>query len=102
MLIKVNAYWTIFSAGIQAGHYLAVDSAHWLDNIHFQEVLTMEMVKICVRVRISGFSTVESIETNWPLFASEDMTWEEFIFGVMAEVVAAQVSFFQLKSINLL
>ena len=88
----------IYSAGIQAGHFLAVDSAHWLDNIKFQKGLTMEMTKVDVTVRLAGFSTVESVQTQWPLFAHPNLTWKEFVFGVMAEIMMCQVSTVNLGS----
>ena len=67
-----------------------MDSSHWLDNIRFQEQLTLDTYKICVKVTLGRFSTVERPSVEWPLFMSPEMTWGDFVYGISAEMLLAQ------------
>ena len=82
-----------FSAGIQAGHFLAVAQQHWLDNIHFQEALTLDMFKMRINLKIGRISTVEKLETEWTLFFREELTWKQLMFAISAELQLMKVSY---------
>ena len=82
---------TIFSAGIQGGHYLAVDQTHWLDNIHFQEELTLGTHKMLINVAFKEISTVENVTTQWALFYRPELTWAQLLYAVGAELQLAKV-----------
>ena len=71
---------------------MAVEQTNWLDNFNIQEFLTLETYKAIIHVSIREFSTVEKMQTAWSLFFHSDMTWNDLIEGVAAELQLAQVN----------